>query len=290
MIRILPGRPRLVPILLAALLLPAGMAATPLPPAAPPPTPLPPAPAPEDPAPVERALDRRAATRAVDIVRHAMPVGWENRSVRWDTVPTGWRGEPECVRIEVAPGWIDPDDGDAYVIWLLPPCWEGRMEVATLGRTPRAVYLGENSSFRVLHETIGVSRWESAPNVLGDRLALTTYPLTGRPEHTLDVGAMQRLYAQLDSTSERSLDRWLKRIYGIEELDRVVYVELLTWDERQDDAEDPTWLGDIAERETRFLSREALAAFPEKQGLYLRRVTRDSFSDVIVVNASRPGS
>ncbi len=236
-----------------------------------------------------RTLNRRAATRALDEIRHAMPTGWENRSVKWDQVPAGWRGEPECVRIEVAPGWSTPADALEIVFWILPPCWEGRMEVADLGAVPSALYLGENSSFRVLYETGRHGNlWPDAPQVLGELLALTTYPLTPRPEHRLDVEAMQTLFVQLTARSDQAHERWMRQIYGIEELDRLLYLELLTWDQR-DGADDPTWLGDLAERETDYLSREALAAFPDKHGLYLRRVTADSFSDVIVINPAKNG-
>jgi hypothetical protein len=121
---------------------------------------------------------------------------------------------------------------------------------------------------------------------------LATYPLSPRPEHRLDVPAMQKLFQRLDATGRGGgLDRWRRQIYGIEELDNLIYLELLTWEEHATEHDtDPTFLGDLAERETDFLSREALAAFPDKRGLYLRRVTRESISDVIVVNRAVVGS
>jgi hypothetical protein len=116
-----------------------------------------------------------------------------------------------------------------------------------------------------------------------DVLGLDPYPLTHSPKHSLDVAAMQRLYQRFENAG--TLARWQRRIYAIEELPELVYLELLTWEDRTGrDAMDPTFLGDLAEKETTYLSREVLATFPTKRGIYLRRVTEASFSDVLVVN------
>jgi hypothetical protein len=243
-------------------------------------------------------LDKRAATRAVDTIRHSLPDGWSASDIRWGTVPRGWQGDSACVFVHLEDRTISfwHEDGfrfhPFYKVWLLPPGWEGRMEVAAIDpEAPHAFYLGESKSLRVLMRTLGRNTWPEAPEQLGRALELVTYPLSHRPEHRLDVPAMQKLFQRLDASTRGKLDRWRRQIYGIEELDDLIYLELLTWEERPEDrAKDPTFLGDLAERETRFLSREALAAFPEKRGLYLRRVTRESFSDVIVVNPNCRGS
>lgn len=244
-----------------------------------------------------RPLDTRIATRAVDAVRHCLPHGWKTEQIRWDTVPDGWHGDADCVLIHVRDTSMTLSHSEGkfryspyYKVWLLPPCWEGRMEVSAFDpEAEQALYLGESEDFRVLYRTRGVNSWFDGPQELGDALGLEIYPLTHEPEHTLDVTAMQRLFQRLDAATGGDLDRWTRQIYGIEELSHLIYVELLTWEDRGD-AGDPTFLGDLAELETQFLCREALRAFPKKRGLYLRRVTRASFSDVIVVNPSEPGS
>ena len=76
-----------------------------------------------------------------------------------------------------------------------------------------------------------------------------------------------------------------RQLYAIAELPQMVYLELLTWEDRKGRAaDDPFFLGDLAEKETLYLSREVIATFPTKKCLYLRRVTREKFSDVLVVN------
>jgi hypothetical protein len=249
--------------------------------------------------PPSAALDVRATTRVIDEIRHALPGAWEATTIRWNTVPRGWRGDSTCVLMELEDMAVSFDHPDGfqyhpfYKIWLLPPGWEGRMEVSAMDiRAPHATYLGENAELRVLARTLGPTTWPEGPEEIGRALGLATYPLSPFPEHRLDVPAMQKLFQRLDATDRGGgLDRWRHQIYGIEELDNLIYVELLTWEDLSaEHDQDPTFLGDLAERETAFLSREALAAFPTKRGLYLRRVTRESFSDVIVVNPSVPGS
>jgi hypothetical protein len=244
-------------------------------------------------------LDVPATMRAIDTIRHALPDGWKSVDIRWNTVPEGWHGADECVLVRVEDATVflrnpgqDFEYHPFYKLWLLPPGWEGRMEVAAIDPDARpAVYLGECADFRVLVRTLGGTTWAEAPEDLGHALGLEIFPLSHRPEHRLDVPAMQRLFQRLDAAAPDQLDRWRQRIYGIAELDHLLYLELLTWEERPTGRDrDPTSLGDVAEKETRFLSREALAAFPGKRGLYLRRVTRRSISDIIVVNPGFAGS
>jgi hypothetical protein len=240
-------------------------------------------------------LDADLVTTAIVRVRNALPEGWRVEDIRWDTLPRGWSGDSTCVKLEVVDGTrrLPGPSGDAlfhpfYNIWFLPTGWEGRMEVTEYEEaSPTPVYLGERDGYRVLYGTAGRNGWTTAPEEIAAILELTPYPLDHRPRHTLDVGAMQRLFQRLDTaTGGRSL-RWQRQIYGITELPEVVYVELLTWEQRGDPTiEDPTFLGEIAERETDYLARQTLAAFPNKRALYLRRVTERSFSDVLVVNPS----
>lgn len=246
------------------------------------------------PAEAATKLDKTAATYAVDAVRQALPLGWEMTEIRWDTAPTGWDGPETCVRVKIEDTSVSfpHDSGDFdyhpfYKIWLLPLGWEGRMEVANLNaEEPQAIYLGENADFRVLYRTLGTNTWAGGAEQLAGTLEVAPYPLSHRPVHELDVGAMQRLLERLQFAAGEDSDRWTRQIYAIAELPDMLYVELLTWDERRGEEEDLTSLGRVAEIETQFLSREVLAAFPGKNGLYLRRVTNRSFSDVIVVNPS----
>lgn len=236
-------------------------------------------------------LDPEAATTAIDRVRAALPPGWSDVEIRWDVVPTGWTGEPACLYIRLEDeGTRYPHPGGEFdyrpfhKLWLLPPGWEGRMAIAeTSPAVPSALYLGEAHAYRVLHRTLGRQSWEEGPEILAAALELAALPLGPQPLHTVDIDAMQILYRRLD-TRPGALERWQPRIWGIAALPDLIYLELLTWDERHREADDPTWLGELAERETEYLSREVMAAFPEKRGLYLRRVTERSFGDVIVVN------
>ena len=246
------------------------------------------------PAQAATELEKKEAMHAVDAVRHALPRGWEMTEIRWDTKPAGWTGPETCVwmKVEDTSMTFEHESGDFeyhpfYKVWLLPLAWEGRMEVAKLDADePQAIYLGENDDFRVLYRTRGTNTWAGGPEDLAQALEVEAYPLSHRPVHELDVGAMQRLLERLQFAAGEDSDRWTRQIYAIAELPDMLYVELLTWDERRGEEEDLTSLGRVAEIETRFLSREVLAAFPGKNGLYLRRVTNRSFSDVIVVNPS----
>lgn len=239
--------------------------------------------------------DEQEVVDAIVRIRQALPDGWGVADIRWDTVPAGWTGDPSCVLVRLEDGTVRFHDESGgftyrpfYKIWILPPEWEGRMEVADLhADVPQALYLGETERLRFLYRTLGRNTWPEGKDALGAALGLDAYPLSPLPQHSLDVQAMAILYRRLD-TRPGALERWQRQIYGIEELPALIYLELLTWDDRRG-AEDPTYLGELAERETAYLSRQVLAAFPDKRGLYLRRVTQDAFSDVLVVNAARVG-
>jgi len=244
-----------------------------------------------DPCAGSKKLDAVTVSSALVAIRESLPPDWRIESIRWESIPSGWIGEPEGVLIRVEDGVVrfrHPQEDflyhPFYKIWLLPTNWEGRMEVARIEENaPHALYLGESDRFRVLYRTLGKNTWSAGAEVLASALRLDSYPLTPSPKHSLDVGAMQRLYQRLDNAG--ALARWQRRIYGIEELPELIYLELLTWEDRTGKKTmDPTFLGDLAEKETRYLSREILATFPQKRGLYLRRVTEASFSDVLVVN------
>lgn len=235
---------------------------------------------------------------ALASIRAVLPAPWEIREVERDTVPFGWTGAPRCVLIRIEdPSFAYSLPGEEflyhafYKLWLLPPSWEGRMEVAKIDpSTPEALYLGENDRVRVLYRSLGRNSWPEGPEALASALSLDAFALTHSPKHSLDIDAMQTLFHRLD-TLTGSITRWQQQIYGIAELPEMIYLELLTWEDRHPDTEtDPTFLGPAAEKETRFLAREALAAFPRKRGVYLRRVTQATFSDVLVVNPARLAS
>lgn len=245
----------------------------------------------EPPAAPPPELDTPTVSRALVVLRESLPPGWEIREIRWESVPHGWAGPASAVLIRLEDGTMSfphPREEFSYhpfcKLWLLPTCWEGRMAVSEIDpASPQALYLGENDRYRVLYRTLGRTTWPEAVDVVAAALELHPYPLTPSPKHSLDVGAMQRLWQRFESAG--TLARWQRRIWGIEELPGLVYLELLTWEERTGRAaQDPTFLGDLAEKETIVLSREVLATFPSKGGLYLRRVTKESFSDVLVVN------
>lgn len=238
-------------------------------------------------------LDPDATTRAIDRIRAVLPSSWSTTDIQWDTVPLGWTGDSAAVflRLEDEGTRYPHPSGEFeyspfYKLWILPLGWEGRMAVAALDPSvPYAMYFGENDDYRVLFRTLGRQSWDEGPDAIADALDLDAFPLTARPQHTLDIDAMQVLYRRLD-TRPGALDHWQRAIWGIAGLPHLIYLELLTWDERGD-SRDPTSLGDLAERETAYLARETMAAFPEARGLYLRRVTERSFSDVLLVNPAR---
>jgi hypothetical protein len=240
---------------------------------------------------VPTGLDRSQVTQAIVAIKNSLPEGWEVVEIAWETVPYGWTGRSTCVLVRCEDTLFKFPHLEQefsyhpfYKLWILPTCWEGRMKVATIeASSPQALYLGENRSFRVLYRTLGRNTWPEGIDVLTSTLKLDPYPLSHSPRHSLDIGAMQRLFQRLDNAGR--LSRFQRQIYGIAELPDMIYLELLTWEDRSGkDAKDPTFLGTLAETETRFLTREVLATFPQKRGLYLRRVTRESFSDVLVVN------
>jgi len=179
-----------------------------------------------------------------------------------------------------------------WKLWLVPRDWEGRMEVMPLGpEAMAALLLGENGSFRVLARSLGRNDWPEGADLFATALGLSALRVGPRPLHTIDAAAMQRLYLRLDSATGGRAARWHRQVYGIARLDDLVYVELLTWDDRgADDSGDATSLGPVGEAETRFLGREAFAAFPEAQALYLRRVTEGSFSDLLMVKERTPAA
>jgi hypothetical protein len=240
-------------------------------------------------------LDRTLATRAIDAVRHTLPRGWEMTDIRWDTVPDGWQGPAECVYVKVEDTSISYEHPSGefeyhsfYKVWILPPAWPGRMDVAELGGTdPQPVLLGTRAEWTVLWRTLGRNSWPAGENEIATALGVEPVALEHRPLHTLDVSAMQRLFQRLHFAAGEHSARWTRQIYGIEALESVLYLELLTWDERHGHEDDPTFLGEVAEVETAFLVREALAAFPQKRAIYLRRVTNRSVADVITVNPAR---
>ena len=231
--------------------------------------------------------------RVVAAVESVLSGRWTITEVTPNEVPADWDGPAEClyVRLEDLSLSFPHATHDFmyhpfYKLWILPLRWEGRMAVSEIQPNAlSAVYLGENSDFRVLYRSLGRNTWPNGPEALAEALGLCAFPLTHRPLHTLDVDAMQRLLQRLDNGSEESLDRWLNQLYGIAELPGIIYLELLTWEDRKGRAaNDPYFLGNLAEKETRYLAQQVLAAFPGKSALYLRRVTRDKFSDVLVVN------
>ncbi|MDP6802500.1 MAG: hypothetical protein QF819_04910 [Gemmatimonadota bacterium] len=228
------------------------------------------------------------ATRTVESV---LPGTWKIEEVRRGTVPASWHGDSTCVLIrleDASVSFFHETRGFSYhpfiKLWLLPRDWEGRMDAQSLGKDAiGAVYLGENDSFRVLHRSLGRNTWPEGTETIADALDLSAYPLSGTPLHTLDVPAMGRLLRRLGASSTIDPALWQRHVYGIEELPEILYLEVLTWDDPEPGAE-PWSLGPLAENATRFLLREALAAFPEKRGVYLRRVTERRFSDLLAVN------
>ena len=240
-------------------------------------------------APATMSVDPDVVTRAIVRIRQALPEDWEMTENRWEVVPQGWTGPAESVYLKLEDRSLTLrhpagfDFHPFYKLWILPRCWEGRMEVASIDPSaPQALYFGENVDFRVLYRTMGATTWDAARDELAFALDLVVFPLSHTPRHSLDVGAMQVLFQRLDTAGD--LSRWHRQIYGIQELPEMIYLELLTWEDRDGEQEDPTFLGSLAEQETRYLTREVLAAFPQKKSLYLRRVTQGTFSDVLVVN------
>jgi hypothetical protein len=232
---------------------------------------------------------------AIARIRPILPTPWEIVEVERGDVPFGWTGPSTCVRIRLEdPSFAFTLPGEEfryrsfYKLWLLPPSWEGRMEVAAFDPSaPQALYLGENDRVRVLYRALGHNYWPEGPTALASALELDEFALTHSPKHSLDIDAMQILFHRLDALTG-SISRWQQQIYGIAELPEMIYLELLTWEDRDEGTQrDPTFLGQAAEKETRFLARETLAAFPRKRGVYLRRVTQATFSDVLVVNPTQ---
>lgn len=242
-------------------------------------------------APPAAMLDEDAARDAIVRIRQALPERWTITDIRWNTAPAGWAGDSTAVYLRLEDESVrfrNEDHGfdyrPFYKVWILPVAWEGRMSVSPIEPgAPHAQYLGETGDVRLLYRTLGRNTWEEGPDTIARALRLDAYPLSPAPRHTIDVGAMQELYRRLNSRPGM-LERWQRQIYALEELPGMIYLEMLTWDDRRDTAGDPTFLGELAEKETAYLSREVLAAFPEKRGLYLRRLTEKTFSDVLVVN------
>jgi hypothetical protein len=236
-------------------------------------------------------LQEDAATEAIVRIRWALPDGWVVADIQWNRVPEGWSGDSTAVFLRLEDETLKvrhPEHGfdyhPFYKIWIVPALWEGRMQVAPIDpRTPHAFFLGESGAYRLLFRTLGNNTWLDGPQAIAKALRLDSFPMDSRAAHTVDVDAMQRLYRRLDTTSG-AFEGWQRRIWGIEELPDLVYLELLTWDERSDAAEDPTSLGKIPEQQTAYLARETLAAFPDKRAVYVRRLTEKFFSDVLVVN------
>ena len=212
----------------------------------------------------------------------ALPPTWQVVETGTDRVPIGWSGPAEGLYVmleDTGTRFFHPNGFHYYSfyrIWLLPPSWEGEMRhTPYVSDSAPAFLLGMNDRYIAFYHTAGGNVWEKGPSTFCHVLGLDTICYTDLNRRTVDLEIEKRLTGSMVEVDGTSFRVNPYRIVGLTGEGTDIYLEyVFTGD--TDAADDE--LKDLTE----MVAMNVFEQFPEVDSLYLRRCTRDTFTDTIL--------
>ncbi len=231
--------------------------------------------------------------RLVSGIENVLPSSWRVTESAIGELPIGWSG-PETglyVMVEDTSTRFFHPSGfhyySFYRIWLMPPGWEGEMRhTPYIADSAPAFLLGLSEDHVALYHTAGGNVWNDGPAALCTTLGLDTIRYTDLSRRVVDLAIEERLTDSAPVTGDRgsepsqhslvsSFEMNAYRIVGLAGDGSNLYLEYVFGNEGGTDG---SQLADLTEQ----LAGSVFQRFPEVESLYLRRCTRDTFTDTIV--------
>jgi hypothetical protein len=226
-------------------------------------------------------------------VARVLPESWRITESGVDQLPIGWAGPATGLYVMVEDTntrFFHPSGFHYYSfyrIWLMPPGWEGEMR-----RTPYvadsapAFLLGLSEDYVALYHTAGGNVWPDGPAAFCSALKLDTIKYTHLTRRVVDLEIEERLTEDPAATGKQKPARVTPpdassfvmspyRIVGLAGEGPDLYLEYVFGNDVNSDG---TELAALTEQ----LAGDVFEKFPEVESLYLRRCTRDTFTDTIV--------
>jgi len=219
-------------------------------------------------------------------VERVLPESWRVVEYGEGRLPIGWTG-PEVglyVMVEDTGTRFFHPNGfhyySFYRVWTLPSDWEGEMRhTPYVADSAPAFLLGLGDERVALYHTAGGNVWSEGPSAFCSALGLDTISYNDLTRRVVDLEIEERLTGGLADAATRAkapafgMDPY--RILGLTGQGPGLYLEYIFGGE---DVTDDGRLDDI----TAQLAGSVFDRFPEVESLYLRRCTRDTFTDTIV--------
>jgi hypothetical protein len=231
-------------------------------------------------------------------VENVLPESWHVIESGVGRIPIGWTG-PEVglyVMVEDTSTRFFHPNGfhyySFYRIWLMPPGWEGEMRhTPYVADSAPAFLLGLSDQHVALYHTAGGNVWPEGPGEFCTALGLNTIRYTDLARRVVDLEIEERLVEEevpeetggklappppIRPVEDDGIFRMSPyRIVGLAGAGQDLYIEYVFGNET---VPDDTQLADM----TAQLAVSVFDKIPEVESLYLRRCTRDTFTDTIV--------
>jgi hypothetical protein len=231
--------------------------------------------------------------KLVASVESVLPESWHVIESGVERLPIGWSG-PEVglyVMVEDTGTRFFHPSGfhyySFYRVWLMPPGWEGEMRhTPYVADSAPAFLLGLSDDYVALYHTAGGNVWEDGPALFCAALGLDAIKYTDLTRRVVDLEIEERLTDGAPAAEESSgrmvtptdasaFEMNPYRIVGLAGEGPSLYLEYVFGNEVDSDG---TELAALTEQ----LAGNVFDRFPEVESLYLRRCTRDTFTDTIV--------
>jgi len=236
-------------------------------------------------------------------IERVLPESWRVIESSVGHVPVGWTG-PETglyVMVEDTSTRFFHSSGfhyySFYRVWLMPAEWEGEMRhTPYVADSAPAFLLGLGDDHVALYHTAGGNVWSDGPSAFCSALELNTIRYTDLTRRVVDLEIEERLthVIQITDAGEGETSAHSKapssevtspeaplfkmspyRIVGLAGEGQGLYLEYVFGNESYPDESQLAVL-------TEQLAVSVFDRFPEVESLYLRRCTRDTFTDTIV--------
>ena len=229
----------------------------------------------------------------VDEIEDVLPQSWRVIESGIGTLPLGWAGPESGLYVMVedtSTRFFHPSGFHYYSfyrIWLMPPRWEGEMRhTPYIADSAPAFLLGLSGDHVALYHTAGGNVWDDGPAAFCSVLGLDTIRYTDLTRRVVDLEIEEQLTYAAPVTGDRAnkLSQHSKapsfqmnpyRIVGLTGDGPSLYLEYVFGNEVNPDE---SQLADLTE----LVAGSVFQRFPEVESLYLRRCTRDTFTDTIV--------
>jgi hypothetical protein len=231
--------------------------------------------------------------KLVASVESVLPESWHVIESGVGRLPIGWSG-PEVglyVMVEDTGTRFFHPSGfhyySFYRVWLMPPGWEGEMRhTPYIADSAPAFLLGLSDDYVALYHTAGGNVWEDGPAMFCSALGLNTIKYTDLTRRVVDLEIEERLTEDAPASEKQMREAAEQpdalvfemssyRIVGLAGEGPSLYLEYVFENEVDSEGTELAAL-------TKQLAGNVFDRFPEVESLYLRRCTRDTFTDTIV--------